>query len=81
MPYPFVMRTTLTIDDDVLDAAKAIAERRNRTVGEVLSELARIALRPPELRSVRNGIPLLPQGEGSHVVTPALVKALQDELT
>jgi hypothetical protein len=74
------MRTTLTIDDDVLDAAKAIAERRNQTVGEVLSELARAALRPPASAGARNGIPLLPQGGGGAIVTPAVVKALQDEL-
>jgi hypothetical protein len=74
------MRTTLTIDDDVLDAAKAIADRKNRTVGDVLSELARAALRPSATHGVRNGIPLLPLGEDGKVVTPAVVKALQDEL-
>ena len=35
------MRTTLTIDDDVLAAAKAIAEREKRPIGEIVSELAR----------------------------------------
>jgi hypothetical protein len=74
------MRTTLTIDDDVLDAAKAIADRKNRTVGDVLSELARAALRPSAAHGVRNGIPLLSLGDGGKVVTPAVVKALQDEL-
>lgn len=38
------MRTTLDIDDDVLAAAKDLARRRNRTAGEVISELARAAL-------------------------------------
>lgn len=38
------MRTTLRIDDDVLLAAKERARRENRTVGEVLSELARESL-------------------------------------
>lgn len=38
------MRTTLTIDDDVLMAAKERARREHRTVGEVLSDLARQAL-------------------------------------
>lgn len=31
------MRTTLTIDDDVLTAAKRIARQTNQTVGEVIS--------------------------------------------
>lgn len=38
------MRTTLDIDDDVLQAAKEIARRTHRTAGEVVSALARTAL-------------------------------------
>jgi hypothetical protein len=39
------MRTTLDIDEDVLQAAKEIAKRKRATAGQVLSELARAALR------------------------------------
>lgn len=38
------MRTTLSIDDDVLLAVKERAARENRTAGAVLSDLARLAL-------------------------------------
>ena len=38
------MRTTLDIADDVLQAAKERAHREKKTVGEVISELARSAL-------------------------------------
>jgi hypothetical protein len=38
------MRTTLSIDDDVLLAVKERARRENRTAGAVLSDLARQAL-------------------------------------
>jgi hypothetical protein len=38
------MRTTLSLDDDVLLAVKERAERERRTAGEVLSDLARQAL-------------------------------------
>ena len=38
------MRTTLDIDDDVLLAAKELAEAQRSTVGKVLSDLARKAL-------------------------------------
>ena len=38
------VRTTLTIDDDVLNAAKERAKRERRSVGEVLSDLAREGL-------------------------------------
>jgi hypothetical protein len=38
------MRTTLTVDDDVLFAVKERARRERRSVGKVLSDLARQAL-------------------------------------
>jgi hypothetical protein len=44
------MRTTLDIDDDVLQAAKERARRENKTAGEVISELARQALTAPPVQ-------------------------------
>ena len=41
------MRTTLDIANDVLAAAKDVARRQNKTIGEVISELARSALTTP----------------------------------
>ncbi|MGK2853009.1 MAG: CopG family transcriptional regulator [Microbacteriaceae bacterium] len=38
------MRTTLSLDDDILLAVKERARRENRTAGQVLSDLARQAL-------------------------------------
>ena len=38
------MRTTLSIDDDVLMAVRERARREGRSLGQVLSELARQAL-------------------------------------
>lgn len=38
------MRTTLDIEDDVLFAVKDLARRQNKTAGEVMSNLARLAL-------------------------------------
>jgi hypothetical protein len=54
------MRTTLDIDDDVLQVAKEIAATRRTTAGKVLSDLARAGLRPRRKGGVRNGVPLLP---------------------
>lgn len=45
------MRTTLSIDDDVLYAVKSLARREGRSVGDVLSDLARSALQAPVLSS------------------------------
>ncbi|HWE17402.1 MAG TPA: CopG family transcriptional regulator [Hyphomicrobiaceae bacterium] len=41
------MRTTLDIDDDILQAAKEIARAEKKTAGQVLSELARKGLTQP----------------------------------
>jgi hypothetical protein len=38
------MRTTLTIDDDVLAIAKSLAQARSESLGRVLSDLARRGL-------------------------------------
>lgn len=73
------MRTTLAIDDDVLDAAKAIARQKNETIGKVVSELARNSLRPIIGSAERNGIRLLPVRRPDAVVTLDIVNALRDE--
>ena len=75
------MRTTLTIDDDVLAAAKHLAEREQKSVGAVISALARQGLMGSSRghTAERNGIPLL-RG-GSTPVTIELVNQLRDELT
>lgn len=49
------MRTTLSIDDDILLAVKERARRERRTAGEVLSELARDALVQGASRSAGGG--------------------------
>ncbi len=77
------MRTTLAIDDDILAAAKHLAERERKTLGEVISALARQGLtratRGP--RTERNGIPLLAARRGAAApVTLELVNQLRDEL-
>ena len=74
------MRTTVTIDDDVLDAAKAIAAQQNKPVGKVISDLARRSLVRPASGASRNGVPLLPVRPGARVVTLETVNALRDEL-
>lgn len=75
------MRTTLTIDDDVLCAAKEIAAMEDKSVGEVISSLARRALVPAESKlETRNGIPLLKVRKGTPRVTSELVHQLREEL-
>jgi len=75
------MRTTLSIDDDVLLAAKSLAKRQHISVGEVISTLTRQALRrAPMAGSTRNGVPLLATQVDAVPVTMELVNQLRDEL-
>ena len=75
------MRTTLDIDDDVLEAAKELARRCGTTAGRVLSDLAGNSLAPQDrtLRK-RNGVPLLARHSRTRLVTPQLVNRLRDEV-
>ena len=74
------MRTTLNIDDDVLSAARELSSLSGRTLGEVLSDLARKALtRNVEEVALRNGVPLLDPTPDAGVVTSEDVARLMDE--
>lgn len=73
------MRTTLTIDDDVLAAAKQFADARGLTLGEAISQLARATLTERRRHSTRNGIVLLPAPTGAAKATLDDVNALRDE--
>lgn len=81
MHYIPEMRTTLAIDDDVLEAARLVAKQRRRPLGEVISDLARqsISRAPGVQPKTRNGVVLLPLRPGA-VVTTEQINALRDEL-
>ena len=74
------MRTTFAFDD-VLAAVKEMAASGQKSLGEVISSLARQALRPVSSSlKTRNGVPLLPIRAGSQRVTLELVRQLEEEL-
>lgn len=52
------MRTTLTLDDDVLAVARELAEQRHVSIGAVVSELSRQGIAARRTRTTkRSGIP------------------------
>lgn len=75
------MRTTIDLDDDILQAAKELAVARGTTIGRMVSELARKGLaREASGDVVRNGVPLLPpRGPGEPRVTMKRVNDLRDK--
>jgi Arc/MetJ family transcription regulator len=73
------VRTTLEIDDDVLQAVKKIAAERKTVVGRVMSDLVRQALAVGEGERIRNGVQLMPRRpKGSPPLTMELVNRLRD---
>lgn len=76
------MRTTLTIDDDVLVAVHERARRERLTAGQVLSQLARDALTRPEVPSTatgasRHGFRPIPSRGG--IVTNSMIDQMLDD--
>lgn len=76
------MRTTMELDDQVLAAVRDLAQVENRSMGKVLSDLAREALTqrvPISGLSRRNGVPLLPRRPGAAAVTQELIDRIREE--
>jgi hypothetical protein len=77
------MRTTLSLDDDVLLAVKERARRENRTAGEVLSDLARQALthqqNPDSPARAASFYGFEPFDHRGAAVSNALIDRLRDE--
>ena len=75
------MRTTLDIDEDVLQAAKELAAREHTTAGKLISEWARRGIRRPRGSSpetvVLNGFEVLPAQD--RVVTHELVRQVLEQ--
>lgn len=74
------MRTTLTIDDDLLQAAKSTARMRSVSVGTVVSDLARKGLESGCRIRMEDGFPVFDVPPGSPPSTLEQVKSLEDEL-
>jgi hypothetical protein len=74
-----VVRTTLDIDDDVLQTAKELGAFRKKTAGQILSELARKGLERPQTHTVRNGVPIIHRDPSSPLITSADVRRWLDE--
>ena len=79
------MRTTLSLDDDVLAAAKVLARQRKQPIGSVISELARQGLaqanrqNPEPAHIKRNGLMLIPHRLDGSPVDLELVNNLRED--
>jgi hypothetical protein len=75
------MRTTLEIDDDVMQAAREIARLKNQGIGRAISDLARRGLAPEvsPVVEVEDGIPVWKHGAGAVAITSEMVRNLVDD--
>jgi hypothetical protein len=72
------VRTTLDIADDVVAAAKELAAAERRSLGSVISELARRGLTPARVES-EDGLPVIRVPAGTPAITPEMVRHALDE--
>ncbi|BBX95933.1 antitoxin VapB39 [Mycobacterium lacus] len=78
--YHDAMRTTLQIDDDVLEDARDIARAEGRSVGAVISELARRSLRPVGMVEI-DGFPVFDVPSDAPVITDEdVARALEEDV-
>jgi len=68
----------LEIDDDVITSAKELARLEGRSLGSVISDLARKGLTPAKVDS-DDGVPVIRVPAGSAPITPEAVRRGLDE--
>ncbi|MBO0824115.1 MAG: antitoxin [Actinobacteria bacterium] len=74
------MRTTLSIDEDILQAAKSLAAAERQSLGRVISDLARRGLAPRADRiGSEDGFPVFRVDADAPAITPDMVSAALDE--
>jgi len=74
------MRTTLSIDDDVLRDVKLYADNRDIALGKAVSELVRRGLQAPLQTRIVNGFRVVDLPSDSPTVTTEGVRKLEGEL-
>jgi len=73
------MKVTLQIDDDVYEAAERLALVQNRSVGEVLSDLARRGLDEEHRQMEEERFPVFSVSKNSPPITLDTVKVASDD--
>lgn len=73
------MRTTLTLDDDIVKAARSLAAAKSTSLGQAVSELARRGLFGGAPVAEEDGFPVFRVSPGARAVTMEDVKCAEDE--
>jgi hypothetical protein len=74
------MRTTVDIEDDVLEIAKSMARHQDQSLGKAISDLIRKGIEPIHQRGQkRNGLRVIVRRSDAKPVTLEVVNKLRDE--
>ncbi len=73
------MRTTLAIDDDVLEQVKDYAAQRKIPLGRAATELIRRGISRPAPTHMSNGLRVFSRSAESPLITEDLVRKLDSE--
>jgi hypothetical protein len=75
-----MMRTTLTLPDEVYELARSLAHSKNLSLGDALAELVRNGVRPAPGKPSKTGFPCFPVARGASPITLEETLTLEDEL-
>jgi hypothetical protein len=75
-----MMRTTVNLPDDVLLAARSLADLKGISLGEALADLARAGLRPSARINTKKAFPSFELREDATPITLEQTLEAEDEL-
>lgn len=75
-----MMRTTVTLPDDVYDVARSLAHSKNLSLGDALAELVRKGVRSPAGDLSKTGFPCFSVAPDAPPITLEKTLGLEDEL-
>lgn len=74
------MRTTVDLDEDLLEMARGLAAHRNQSLGRVISDFFRKGLQnTAPSQTVRSGVRVILREDNAAPVTLEIVNQLRDE--
>ena len=73
------MRTTLQLDDEVYRAARSLAASHNKSLGRIVSDLARKGLAARSRIRYEDGFPVFDVPSDSPPITPEMIREALDE--
>ena len=74
------MRTTITIDDDIMRVERGVARAESRSIGAGISDLVRKGLRASSKVRTRNGFPVFSVPPDAHPITLDDVRKQENEI-